>query len=309
MDLDDRIASLAATLDERRRLGPRRAGLAAAITKLSGEMDELRRRFAAEQRDVDRLEDFTMTRVVTTVTGSHSRDLVREHAEAEAAGQRLAEGQRRLDELQEQLAQLTVRLAATDTAPEAYTAALAEKERLLREARSGPGDRLEELAEEHGMAESELHRLERAAKAAARAAEALREAGELLGSARNWSDYDTFLGGGAMSSHTKSERLDEAAAYLSGAERQLRVLRAELGGAEITLPEVRIDGTARVFDVFLDNLVTDMSVRGRIEDGHQHVGRATGHVREVRAALGARIGELRALLKRIEAEREGLLGT
>ncbi|MEV6305743.1 hypothetical protein AB0M02_40440 [Actinoplanes sp. NPDC051861] len=309
-DLDAKIARLAAALSERARLEPRRAAVVAAITKLTGELEVLRRREEAEQRDVEKLEGFSVGRVLTTLRGAHGRSLDRERTEAEAARERVAEAMTRLDTLESQLADVKARLAATDTAPATYALAIAEKERLLQESGHLSGTRLAALAAEKATIGAQLERLTRAATAAGRAAEALRQANELLESAGNWSAADTFLGGGAISSHAKHERLEEAAGHVSGAERQLEVLRKELGDSRVVAPVAAglgVDGTTRLIDVWFDNIFTDVSVGNQIGTAQERIGRTAKRVRDVRTALAARIAGIRARLREIESEREKII--
>ena len=309
-DLDAKIARLAGALREREQLRPRRAALLAAITALNAELEILRRRESAEQRDVEKLEGFSAARVLTTLRGAHGRSLDRERAEAASAQERVAEAMTRMDDLESQLADVKSRLAATDTAPATYAMAIAEKERRLQESGHSSGTRLTELAAEKSAIRADLERLQRAATAATRAAEALRQAGELLESAGNWSAADTFLGGGAITSHAKHERVDEAAGYVSGAERQLEVLRRELGDSRVVAPVAAglgVDGTTRFVDLWLDNIFTDVSVGNQIDAGRERVGRTAARVREVRTALAARVAAVRARLREIEAEREQLV--
>ncbi|MBG0567981.1 hypothetical protein [Actinoplanes aureus] len=309
-DLDAKIARLAAALREREQLGPRRAGITAAITQVTGELNELRSRLAAEEQDVGRLEGFSVGRVLATLRGVHGRSLEKELGEAEQARERVAEAHNRLDVLHSQLAQVTARLEATSTAPATYAAALAERERRLREAGDGPGRRLAGLAAEREEVRADLHRLQWLASIAGRAAEALREANELLESADGWSSVDTFLGGGAVSSHVKHERMDEAAGHLAGAERLLRALRDELGAGDLGTPAgPEVGDTTRLVDVFFDNIFTDLDVRSRIDEGLAQVGRAAVRVRDLRTSLAAQLSERRAELRTIEAERAKLLGS
>lgn len=310
-DLDSKIARLEAALREREQLGPRRAGITAAITQVSGELDRLRRRLAAEERDVDRLEGFSVDRVLTTLRGAHGRSLDRERAEAQEVRDLVADALNRLDVLQSQLTQVQARLDATSTAPATYAAAIAERERRLREAGDIRGRRLAELATEREQLQTELDRFQRLASTAGRAAEALREANELLESADRWSDADTFLGGGMASSNVKHERVDEAVGHVLGAERLLRVLRDELGEEDLGTPVsagLGVDDTTRIVDVYFDNIFTDLRVGSQIDRGLDQVGRAAVRVREIRTSLAAQISERRARLRVIDAERANLLG-
>ncbi|GIF21520.1 regulator of replication initiation timing [Actinoplanes tereljensis] len=307
--MDDDLTRLATDIRERELLGSRKAGINAAITGLTQNLDGLRRRHAIEQRDVDRLENYSLTRLLAAVRGSREQALDREKAEAEAARYRVAQAQDRLDALRAQLAQVEARLVATATAPGTYAMLLAQKEKQL--VASGAGGRLAELAEQRGRLTAELKELTEAESAARAAAQALTDANEMLESADNWSTADTFLGGGGLSSLVKHSRLDDAAARAAEADRRLAVLRAELRDVNLALPSLarglELDGFTRFADVWLDNIFTDLSVRGQIKDGLGQLGAAAQQVGKIRSALAARITENRTELALLNQERTALL--
>ena len=309
--MDEDLTRLAAAIRERELLGPRRAGITAAITKLTADLAELRRRYAIEQRDVDRLENFSLTRLLADLHGAREQTLDRERAEAETARYRVAQAQDRLNALGAQLAEVEARLVATSTAPATYAALLAEKERRLRTSGTGPARRLTELAERRGQLTADLKELTEAEAAARAAARALTEANGFLESADNWSTADTFLGGGALSSVLKHNRLDNAAARAAEADRRLAVLHAELRDVDGTLPSLtgrlELGGFTRVADVWLDNIFTDLSVRGHIKSSLDQLGQAAQQVGRIRATLSARIVENRSELARLDQERTALL--
>jgi DNA repair exonuclease SbcCD ATPase subunit len=309
--VDDDLTRLAADLRERELLKARRAGITAATATLTADLDDLRRRHAIEQRDVDRLETFSLTRLLADLRGAREQALDRERAEAEAARYRVAQAQDRLDALRAQAAAVESRLRATETAPGTYAALLAEKERRLRATGAGPGGRLTELAEERGRLTAELKELTEAEAAARAAARALADANALLESADNWSGFDTFLGGGGISSMIKHNRLDEAAALAAEADRRLAVLQAELRDVDPAAPSLaaplRLGGFTRFADVWLDNIFTDLSVRSQIKDGLGQLGTAARQVGRIRAALAARIAGNRRELARLDQERTDLL--
>jgi hypothetical protein len=309
--MDDDLTRLAAEIRERELLGVRRAGITAAITRLTTDLEALRRRHAIEQRDVDRLESLSLTRLLADLRGSRGQALDRERAEAQAARYRVAEAQDRLDALRAQLADVAARWAKTGTAPATYAMLLAEKERRLREDGTGAGPRLAELAERRGRLTAELKELIEAETAARAAAQALAEANKPLESADGWSTADTFLGGGGLSSMIKHSRLDDAATRAAEADRRLAVLRAELRDVDLALPslaaQLELGGFTRFADVWLDNIFTDLSVRGQIKDGLEQLGRAARQVGRIRSALAARIAETRNQLAHLDRERTTLL--
>jgi septal ring factor EnvC (AmiA/AmiB activator) len=92
----------------------------------------------------------TVTRVLAALHGSREDALAREKAEAEAARYRVAQAQQRLDAARAELASLEERLAQLAGAPQAYAAALADKEQYLTRSGDPRGARLLELADQRG---------------------------------------------------------------------------------------------------------------------------------------------------------------
>ncbi|HEY0002022.1 MAG TPA: hypothetical protein VGB74_16345 [Actinoplanes sp.] len=311
--MDEDLTRLAAEIRESELLGPRKAGITAAIAQLTGDVDELRRQHAIEQRDVDRLEGFSLTRLLASLRGSREQSLERERAEAQVARYRVAQAQDRLDALRAQLAAVEARLTATANAPATYAALLAEKERQLLASGTGPVDRLTELAEQRGRLSAELEELTEAQTAARAAGRALAEANELLDSADTWSTFDTFLGGGGLSSVIKHSRLDDAADLAADADRRLAVLRAELRDVSAepssVVAQLELGGLTRFADVWLDNIFTDLSVRGQIKDGLDQLGETARQVGRIHTTLTARITEARNRLAILDRERTTLLQT
>jgi hypothetical protein len=125
---------------------------------------------------------------------------------------------------------------------------------------------------------------------------------ECLGSAGNWSTYDTWFGGGTISSYVKHDRLDKAYVAARMADESLAALRRELadaGGAGAVVPSLDIDGLTRFIDVWFDDIFTDISVSSRISDAKestrsaQHgVAAAELSLRDRREALLARADDL-----------------
>lgn len=147
--------------------------------------------------------------------------------------------------------------------------------------------------------------------AAEAAAAALGQVSELLGSAGSWSTYDTWLGGGTISSAVKHDRLDQAQRAATRAEEMLGRLRRELadvGGAPDVVPALGMSGMTRFVDIWFDNIVTDFGVGRRIADAQRTASVAARTVARVRGDLGARrrkLGERGAALVR---RRDELLG-
>ena len=309
-DVEKRLAAAAEALREHEVTGRRRAGLRERMDELAAWLVDLRDRLAAEDRDVARLEGMSLTRVLVSLRGARDGTLAQERAEADVARYRVAEAEARLAALRREHAAAQARLDQLAAAPDTYTAVLAEKERQLAGSADPRGRRLLELADERGRLAGELHEVDEARQAAGRARAALAVLDQKLGSAAGWSNYDTFLGGGVISSAIKHSRLDDAAEAAAHADRSLAVLRTELadvGGVSLTAPRLAVAGTTRFVDVWFDNWFTDLAVRDRIKRARHNVARSLKLVDEVQTRLARREERARTRLTAIGDERRDLL--
>lgn len=176
----------------------------------------------------------------------------RERAEADGARLAVAEAQARLDAVAREHDAECARLDRLAGARREYAAALDAKERYLHEHGDPRAARLLALADERGRLAAESRELTEAAHAATEAAQALSRAQASLGSASSWSTYDTFFGGGLISSAIKHSRLDDAAAAAAYADRRLAVMRTELADVQEYTPvvtEVAVDVLTRFADI------------------------------------------------------------
>jgi hypothetical protein len=311
VEIEERLSCLAQRLREREIIGSRVAVLRRRQGELAAELDQLRKQHALEQRDVEKLESLSLARVVAGLRGAGRREdrLARERAEADAARYRVAEAGQRLAAIERELAQAEARWSALAGVPAGFAAALDNKEAWVRAA-GGPGaEQLIRLAQERGRTEAELRELAEAAQAAGQAAQALQAVAEKLGSADSWSAYDTFFGGGVISSSFKHDRLDQAARLAAYADRCLAVLRTELADVGIVRPVGRIgvDGGTRFLDVWFDNIFTDLAVRDHIKRAQANLADARQRVADVRRQLADRTEAARQRRANLDQARRGLL--
>jgi hypothetical protein len=269
-----------------------------------------RQEYAGEEKDVKRLEHLSLTRVLASLHGSRDDALAREQAEAEAARYKIAQAQQRLDAAQAEIANLKDRLAQLTGAPEAYGDALAAKEQYLTHSADPRGARLLALAEERGRLTAELNELQRAGDDAGAAGLALADVQDRLGTAANWSTFDTYFDHGMVANAIKHDRIDQAAQAASTADQRLAALRsdlAELGGYEPTAPRLEISGGFKFADIFFNNIFTDLAVGRQIRDAQDNVDRSLQQVQALQDQLKEQTGTVTERLDALDAERQQLL--
>ena len=109
----------------------------------------------------------------------------------------------------------------------------------------------------------------------------LKEAKKALSSAYNWGAYDTWFGGGLISSLVKHSHMDDAKACIAKAEKDLRVFSDELKDIDLTEVNLETGDTLGMTDVFFDNMFSDLLMQYRIEDAQKEVDQAINRAKEI----------------------------
>ena len=290
----------------RGRLDPLRQEVAAAREDLV----RLREAHHVEGQDVERLEGVGLGAVLAAIRGTRTGELDRERAEEVAARYALQTATAHLRAVEERrevvdrrLAQLGDTAARREAATQAHAQAVG--------AGAGPhAPGLEAVLDELAEARAEATDLAEAREAGIRAATSLEAALRELGSADSWSAYDTWFGGGMVSSALKHERIDGAGRLIAQAQDALVDLARELHdvqGVTGLRADLGISPTARTFDVWFDNVFSDLSVRSSIKDSVARVEAASVAVREALQGLLVRSTALDERVADLVARRDALL--
>ncbi|HSJ20284.1 MAG TPA: hypothetical protein VK964_06895 [Nocardioidaceae bacterium] len=297
-----------AAREEHAQLTRRLAGSAPHVAGLDQRVLELRRQLDDETADVERLEAFSAARIWSRLKGSHLDDLERETAEREAARYAVAEAEARREVMRSERAALESRIAELGDVESRCRAAMAAKEAWVAEHGDGCARELAEIAARRGELTA-LDAESREAFAAGRAAhDLLGRASSLLGSAESWSMWDAFGGGGLLTDMMKYDKVDRATETLRHADLALTAFSREL--ADVDLPAVggvRVEEMMRTFDVWFDNIFSDLAVRARIEDTARRVAQAIDHVERALGALADKGRAIEQELAELDTRREQLL--
>ena len=131
-----------------------------------------------------------------------------------------------------------------------------------------------------------------------------------LGTAADWSTFDTYFNHGMIANAIKHDRIDQAAQAAREADQRLGALRsdlAELGGLEPTAPTLEIGAGFKFADIFFNNLFTDLAVGLQIRDAQDTVDRSVQQVRALQDRLDDQTDWVTERLAAMDAERGRLL--
>ncbi len=289
------------------RAGQLRQELLGQLANVDGELTELTRRYAAEQRDVARLEGRGLAAIVAGVLGNRDEKLAKEQAEAETVRLRLDGHRARRRHLVAELELLDRDLAELADAPQRFEAALLVAERELQAASDPRGAELNRLSVQLADAAAGLREHDEADRAGRVALDHLNTVLGLLKSARSWSTADMLSG--RLADMAEHERLEQAHAAAWHAQQALDRFAREMAdiGAPVDprLPEI---DTRWFADVFFDGLIVDALRHERIVDTYEQVAELARWLHNTLTWLHDSRGALVARQRELRARRESLHG-
>lgn len=307
--VDDDLARAVAARREAETVERRLEQARAAAQESDAAAAAAEARAATERADVAALEHLSWSRIVSAMKGSHATDLERERAEAQAADFTAAAARARADDDARTVAALEARRESLGDVDAAYRAALDAKAAWAQEHEPATAAALARRSERLGELSDQRREADEAIAAGQEAQRLLALAHQQLGSARGWSNWDTFGGGGFFTDMAKHRRMDEAQATLRELDRSLVALDRELADVNRAgIVRLRIPPLLEVFDVFFDNLFSDLAVRRRLIDADDAVVETAAAVAGVLAQVTELGEELDRQIAAVAAERAALLG-
>lgn len=265
---------------------------------------------AAEQADVDRLENKTLGNYILSLSRKLDERHQKEEAELIAARHRYDELVQEQQYLQQSITDLEKQIMAAQQAERSWTAGLTARKNWIRENDDSEAAQAwraleRQLHESRGQI-TEINEARAIASKAGATADAMLDR---LNSAEGWSTFDVWTRGGIISHVAKYNHLDAVGELMGRLKAQLRDLRTELADikmdASITLNEYS-SGT-RALDFFFDNIFTDLSVRDRVREDLDSIRRIKGKLRQIEKELDRRLAEAKGQESQASARMQQLL--
>jgi hypothetical protein len=272
-----------------------RTAAEAAAAHLEAELEEAEDEVRAGERRFTALRPYRATGVWSRLRGGlearrrdRATDLVRAHRAADEIGRALLAVRTDAEEARRAADAARARIEMLPDALDALEVAVRRRD-------PDRCARLDDIAAACAPVVRRQRELREAHRAAMRAEDGLRRALATLDEAYASGTWDLF-GGGLLASLSKHESLDAADDDLRLVARELRVLRAELEDVDLSVDLASVPALTRVLDVWFDNVLTDFSVQGRIEDAAERT-----------IATGREVARLRGVLREQLHEAEGIL--
>lgn len=307
-ELNDKLAELKGKTRQKANWEQRKRELAERLERERLVRDRCEERLQAEQKDVERLNGLSLGALFYMLIGRKEEKLGEEEAELLQAKLHYEEAADTVREMEEEIAELTAKLAEVRFLDGDIRAVMEQKTRLIREAHPTLAAELEQLTEREAEAKANAKELGEAVSAGRAVVDALSRAEDRLGSAKNWGTYD-MLGGGMISTAIKHNRIDEAREAIHSAQGALRRFQTELKDVERDVSSVHIDigGMLTFADYFFDGFIMDWMVQGRINDSLAQVSEKRNQVSRIVSELESEYRKAEASMQTLERQRSALI--
>jgi DNA repair exonuclease SbcCD ATPase subunit len=307
-DLNRRLEEVTGLQREQRRLEDHLQRLQEEIDRQAKRLEQIEADLRKESRDVEKLENLSLTSLFYSVLGSKETQIEKERQEYLAAKLVVDQCRYALDSLHRQEAGLKEKLVRLGDVDARYETLMAEKEKALAQAGDERSRRLIQISEALATAQSQERELYEAIQAGKAALQGIQQVREALQSAASWGVWD-MLGGGLLATAAKHQRIDDSrqAAYL--AQDLLGRFQRELAD----VPGASGDYIAQIgafetfADYFFDGLIVDWVVQSKIDRSLEAAVSVYERVGEILSGLSARYSQAQDKVSGLKDEKRQLV--
>jgi hypothetical protein len=295
-EMNQRLAECKENIHYRDKWKERLAALELREKELKHQTDMWQRQLSEEEADVQKLTSVSFANLWYSLTGKREEQLKQEELEVLEAKLKFQQSAQLLEDTVNERKTIQERWEQVRHAEAEYQGALLEKERLIHRHYPAHAEMLSALSDRKAESAVRLKEWKEAVYEGRGALNALEEAAKSLDSAKNWGVYD-MMGGGMISTHIKHSRMDEAVSYAREAGQRLIRFQDELKDVQLELADYSLDlgELLRFSDYFLDGLLVDYAVQGRINDSREQIAAQISRI-------GHLVHQLETELRRCESE-------
>ncbi len=233
-------------------------------------------RLKKEQKDVENLDGFSILKVVRTWTGKQDEIREKELSELAAIEAKYREIDKTVTDLDQDIADIERELdqASWKSIDVEWETLMKEKEGWIYVNKQVEATRLDELYDQKTFLTSSCREITEAISAGHEAKIALRKALKSLESAKDYSTWDTFLGGGLIATSLKHSKLDESENAIHAAQRSLQKFQTELLDIQQINAEnlsVERDSFVTFADYIFDDIFSAWSTHSKINNSIDHI--------------------------------------
>lgn len=310
--LQEQQAQLIVKKNEYNRLQRKQESLQTQRMELEAAYKGLEKALIEEQKDVQKLDKFSFSNLVSQWKGTMNEKRKKEIAEAAEVELKFNEAEKTLRDLDKEMELVKMEITNGDyrLIDHQWASLMQEKEQWLYDNTVDDRQALENIYESRANLESMQKEIEEAMLAGKDALQALEQANTELDSASAMSTWDTFLGGGIFVTAMKHSSLNSSQDYIHNAQMALRRFETELMDVENIVTEViQVDRSnfMTFTDYFFDNIFTDWMIHSQINASKDRLNETLRQVKVVLEKLSAKASEVESELEEVKYKMKSII--
>jgi hypothetical protein len=270
----------------------------------------LLKKYKKEALDIERLQNFSIVAFANKITGKYDEKVLKEEQEMLIAKLEYDKANERYKELREIHDDLCDRISRYSQEKSAIEEEMARREALIKENPSSSfSDQYNQLIKEQNKLSLQLVEVKEAITAASRVMDTLEYALDNLRSAREYSKKEIGFNR-EIGAHTlKYEHIDRALSACSRLNSQINILNRELDDINIKdlLSFDGLDTTNTAMDQWFEHFLTELNVKGRIENDYDKIGQLKCKIYDVLKKLDSISSEINDRLQDFEGKKIELM--
>ncbi|MBO3375523.1 hypothetical protein [Clostridium perfringens] len=266
-DLNEKIKECRENMALKEILEKRNLSLENELNSKEKELGELEKRLNKELKDVQKLKSLSFSNLISNILRNKDEKLEKEEREYLEAKLKYDNFKFKVEKLRYDVEENNNRLGQLINIEGKYKDLISEKRELVKKFNLNIRDEIIEIENEIKDLLSNKTEISEALREANNCLMISEETLKSLMSAKNWGIYD-IVGGGMISSAIKHNRIDDAKTYMERLSYSVDRLNKELGDVDTSIfnEGLNISGFSYTFDIFFDNIFSDFSVQGEIND-------------------------------------------
>lgn len=274
-------------------------------------LEKLQANMKAEEEDVLQLEGDTFKAAFFKLIRIHEGQLSKEQSEYLKAKYDFENCQFEIQEAEKQLSYLEGKIKETEVEIQKHQNRLDEHAVRVKVLEPNAPQRIlyEKFISKEKACKAQCVEIEEAQAAYVRACTAKSAVQKSLKGADDWAFWDTWGGGGLISDMAKYEKIDEAQVHFKHLASELTLLKRELSdvGQNINFEIGSMDAMTKGFDIWFDNIFTDMRVREEIQNQMRSIDLLDQELAMVRESLNEKHEVAKSALKAATEALENFL--
>lgn len=299
-------------MNEEKRLVRKMESLKQEILDYSTKRNELERQLTKEQLDVEKLEGFSFTNMVRNWRGNLDEIRDQEKAEAAAVELKWNEAVKMVEDLEQEERNVRIELAYESfrLLQPRWQQLMDEKKQWLKENSPENFAVIESLYTRKTEIKTMLKEIDEAQSAGTTAKSLLSSAIDQLASAKSFSTWDTFLGGGMIVTAMKHNAIDESEDTIHRAQMALQRFQREMKDVqalEASAFTVERGSFIQVADYFFDDIFSEWTIHSRIKKSQGNLENTSRDVSTVLHSLDEKKRLLQSELTEVESKSKEMI--